>query len=291
MTSRQRACGFVDVGEFRDDWSDGAERSDGVTAMQSRSGSQQPSVLMEWGERGAAAICPVADYAVIVDILSFTTALSVAIDAGAEVFPYRWRDESAPEFARSHDAVLAVGRSTARGPGVVSLSPASISSASGVSRIVLPSPNGSALASQLASCDARVLGACLRNRMAIARWLADRARASQYPPVIAVIAAGERWPDNSLRPAVEDLWGAGAVIGALQDLGLTTLSPEARSAAAAFAAVAANLAAELADSTSGRELADIGFGHDVAVAADLEASASVPVLAGDRFVDAGRVPA
>jgi 2-phosphosulfolactate phosphatase len=57
--------------------------------MQNRSGSQPPSVLMERGERGAAAICPAADYAVVVDILSFTTALSVAIDAGAEVFPYR----------------------------------------------------------------------------------------------------------------------------------------------------------------------------------------------------------
>jgi phosphosulfolactate phosphohydrolase-like enzyme len=218
MTGRQRACGFADVGEFRDDR---ADRSDGVTALQSRSGSQQPTVLMEWGELGAAAICPAADYAVIVDILSFTTALS-AIDAGAEVFPYRWRDESAPEFARRHDAVLAVGRSKAGGPGVVTLSPASISSAAGVNRIVLPSPNGSALASQLAGGDALVLGACLRNRMAIARWLADRAGA---------------------------------------------------------------------DSTSGRELADLGFGHDVALAADLDASASVPVLAGDRFVDASHVPA
>jgi len=247
------------------------------------------TVLMEWGERGAAAICPAADYAVIVDILSFTTALSVAIDAGAEVFPYPWRDESASEFARRHDAVLAVGRSKASGPGVVSLSPASISSAPGVSRIVLPSPNGSALASQLAACGPVVLGACLRNRMATARWVADRVRASQRPPVIAVVAAGERWPDDSLRPAVEDLWGAGAVISALEGLGLTGLSPEARSAAAAFTAVAASLAAELAESTSGRELDDIGFGHDVAIAADLDASASVPVLADGRFLDAGRI--
>jgi len=126
---------------------------------------------MEWGERGAAAICPGANYSVIVDILSFTTALSVAIDAGAEVFPYRWRDESAAAFARRHDAVLAVGRSAASMPAAsapVSLSPASIRSATGLTRLVLPSPNGSALASQLAHRGAVILGACLRNRMAVA---------------------------------------------------------------------------------------------------------------------------
>ena len=255
--------------------------------MDKGSGPQQSAVLMEWGERGAAAICPGADYAVVVDVLSFTTSLSVAIDFGAEVFPYRWRDESAPEFARRHHAVLAVPRSGARRPGVITLSPASISAAAGVTRLVLPSPNGSALASELADCGSAVLGACLRNRTAIARWLAARVREAQQPPVIAVIAAGERWADDSLRPAVEDLWGAGAVISALADLGVTGLSPEACSAAAAFTAVAANLATELANSTSGRELADSGFGTDVAVAADLDISASVPLLDDGRFVDAG----
>ncbi len=83
------------------------------------------TILMEWGERGAAAICSGAAYAVIVDVLSFTTSLSVAIDAGAEVYPYRWRDESAPEFARRHNAVLALDRSAAQRPGVITLSPTS----------------------------------------------------------------------------------------------------------------------------------------------------------------------
>jgi 2-phosphosulfolactate phosphatase len=80
------------------------------------------------------------------------------------------------------------------------------------------------------------------------------------------------------------------VISALADLGLTGLSPEARAAAAAFAAAAANLPAELAATSSGRELASIGFGQDVAVAAELDASASVPTLTGARFVDASHGP-
>jgi 2-phosphosulfolactate phosphatase len=259
--------------------------------MDDRPSPQRPTIVMDWGQRGAAAICPGADYAVIVDVLSFTTTLSVAIDAGTEVYPYRWREESAPEFARRHNAVLARDRSAASPPGVITLSPTSMSSGAGVTRLVLPSPNGSALASELAHGGAVVLGACLRNRMAIARWLADQVRAAEQPPVIAVIAAGERWADDSLRPAVEDLWGAGAVISGLAGLGVTGLSPEARSAAAAFSAVTADLATELASCTSGRELCDRGFGPDVEAAADLDASTSVPLLAGGRFVDAAVRPA
>jgi 2-phosphosulfolactate phosphatase len=101
-------------------------------------------VRFDWGLRGARECGPGSTVVAVVDVLSFTTTVSVAADRGIEVLPYRWRDESAPAFANANDAVLAVGRSEAR-PGDVSLSPLTVRETT-ATRIVLPSPNGSTIA-------------------------------------------------------------------------------------------------------------------------------------------------
>jgi 2-phosphosulfolactate phosphatase len=236
-------------------------------------------VRFEWGPTGAADVAEGVDLAVVVDVLSFTTTLTVAVERGITVLPYPWRDGGAAAYAAERDAVLAIGRFEAReaGPATVSLSPAAMGQAHGVSRVVLPSPNGSSICFALAERGATVVGACLRNRAAVARWLAPRQSEGQ---TVAVVAAGERWPDGSLRPAVEDLWGAGAILSAL-DLG--DASPEARMAAAAFRAVEPHWAAELAACASGRELVTAGFAEDIEVAAELDVADVVPVLDGGEF--------
>jgi 2-phosphosulfolactate phosphatase len=229
----------------------------------------------DWGPTGAAAVGRGADVVAVVDVLSFTTTLTVAADRGVEVFPYRFRDDTAVAYAQERGAVLAVGRSRAR-DGRVSLSPATVRAATGLRRLVLPSPNGSTIARGLAITGATVLGVALRNATAAARWVGAR-----HPhATVAVVAAGERWPDGSLRPAVEDLWGAGAFLAALPG----ELSPEAGAAAAAYREVATRLPDVLWDSASGRELRGYGFPDDVRVAAEVDASASVPVLVGESFV-------
>jgi len=75
----------------------------------------------DWGMQDATAFTVDVTVAVVVDVLSFTTTLSVAADAGIAILPYRWADDGAAGFARDHDAVLAVGR-LAAGPGQISLS-------------------------------------------------------------------------------------------------------------------------------------------------------------------------
>ncbi len=228
---------------------------------------------MEWGPTGAEAVAADADVVVVIDVLSFTTTLTVAVERGIRVYPFRWKDERATAYAAERDAVLAVGRSVRTG---VSLSPVSVRAAVGVERLVLPSPNGSTICLGLAESGITVVGASLRNRTAVARWLPPGAR-------VAVVGAGERWPDGSLRPAVEDLWGAGAVLAALVDLGATDLSPEARVAEQAFRAVAPRIADELRACSSGRELVDGGFGADVDIAAELDDTDVVPVLQAGCF--------
>ncbi|KAA0020179.1 2-phosphosulfolactate phosphatase [Antrihabitans cavernicola] len=223
-------------------------------------------IRFDWGLSGARAIVGGCDIAVVVDVLSFTTTLTVALDRGIEVLPYPWADGAA-EFARDHGADLAVGRRQ-RQPGQVSLSPATVRDAVDIQRLVLPSPNGSSISFALADAGVTVIGASLRNAGAVAQYLAAS------DAVVAVIAAGERWPDGTLRPAVEDLWGAGAVLAKLDGL---SLSQEARVARSAFLALD-DISAQLHCCASGRELIEGGFPEDVEIAAELDVSSVVPEL-------------
>ncbi|WP_416955018.1 2-phosphosulfolactate phosphatase [Nocardioides sp. T5] len=243
---------------------------------------------MEWGPTGAEAVP--ADYAVVVDVLSFTTTLTVALERDIEVFPFRWKDSRAAEHALRHGATLAVGRFEALSRGDarhVSLSPASLAEVEGVQRLVLPSPNGSTIAFALADSGARVVGACLRNAGAVARWLAPKVADGAS---VVVVPAGERWYDDTLRPAAEDLWGAGAVLAALDAEGEAEAgaSPEARLAIAAWHA--AVLPHDLLHCAGGRELAEAGFVADVEIAARHDVSDVVPVLVGESFRDAASLP-
>ncbi|MFJ9811827.1 2-phosphosulfolactate phosphatase [Streptomyces sp. NPDC101158] len=243
------------------------------------------AVSFGWGPVEARVLVPRASCVVVVDVLSFTTSVGVAVERGAAVLPYRWRDATAEAYAREQDAVLAVARSRADGAHPWSLSPAGLREAPvpGSGRLVLPSPNGSTISVEAAAGRATVVAASLRNRTAVAHWLLGRGYGNADRPV-AVIASGERWPDGSLRPALEDLLGAGAVLDALRAAG-RTLTPEATAAATLWAATEDPVAA-LHGCDSGRELYEYGYPQDVEVAAEIDASTAVPVLVDGAFQEA-----
>jgi 2-phosphosulfolactate phosphatase len=236
-----------------------------------------------WGPVGVMALRNEVSALVIVDVLRFTTALDVATAAGALVFPARWPYE--PPEVGGADWAAGTEVADGAGPQGLSLSPATLTALGPGDRIVLPSANGSHCCHLAGSDAVTVVGGCLRNAEAVAQWLL-----AAHAGPIGVVPCGERWPDGSLRPAVEDLIGAGAIVAALvaQDGAGLTCSPEAAAAGAAFGSTVPDLSAGLAASASGRELAGKGLGDDIVWAADLNGSLCVPVRgAGGAFSAAG----
>jgi 2-phosphosulfolactate phosphatase len=228
-------------------------------------------VRVEHGFQGLAAVAAASIATIIVvDVLSFSTCVSVAVERGALVYPYPWQAGGLLPYAEARSAVAAGKRGDPSAP--YSLSPASLTYASPGERIVLPSPNGSSLSFE-ARRYGRVIAGCFRNRSAIASFVST----DLYP--VAVVAAGERWPDNSLRPALEDQLAVGAIVAALSG----SRSPEADAAVAVFRGLGTELLSALMTCSSGRELAEQGFARDIEVAAELDSCKLVPVLTGEYF--------
>ena len=224
-------------------------------------------VMAEWGMAGVEALRERAAVLVIVDVLSFSTAVDVAVSRGAVVVPFPHGDRTAAQAVADRvGAVLAYPRQ-ARG-GQFSLSPASLLAIPAGTRLVLPSPNGSRLS---LGCGSKpVLAGCLRNAAAVARAAREMAGGGS----VGVIPAGERWPDDTLRPAIEDLLGAGAIIHHLA----LPCSAEAQVARDAFRAAGDDMGRLIRASVSGCELADRGFSGDVDIALEQDVSPCVPLL-------------
>ncbi|MDA0243988.1 MAG: 2-phosphosulfolactate phosphatase [Chloroflexi bacterium] len=236
---------------------------------------QEYEVSMEWGLAGVEALAPHSDVMIIVDVLSFTTCVDIAIGRGGVVYPYRGTAEALPEFAASRGALYAApNRAQHNG---FSLSPSSLVNLPRGTRLVLPSPNGSKLS--LSTGNVPTLAGSLRNAKAVAHI------ARQFGTRIGVVAAGERWPDGSLRPALEDLLGAGAIIAHIN--GQRTRSPEAEVAMASFWHLQADLQGALLRCGSGKELVGRGFAEDVHLAAQHNASSTAPILSNGAYQQVG----
>lgn len=224
----------------------------------------------EWGELGVATLAPVSDVVVIVDVLSFSTCVEIATNNGAIIFPYRWKDESAFSYALSVNAeVASFQRQSSNG---YSLSPSSLIDIPAGAKLVLPSPNGATLS--LNTGPTPTLTGCLRNSEAIAQF------AMAHGTRIAIIPAGERWGNGSLRPALEDLIGAGAILSYLNG----RLSPEAEAAVAVFRRWQNELVTALTQCSSGKELTIRGFAKDIELAAAFNTSNCVPFFTHNAYV-------
>ncbi|MFN2503723.1 MAG: 2-phosphosulfolactate phosphatase [Acidimicrobiales bacterium] len=250
---------------------------------------------VEWGAAGLREVLRVTEIAVVVDVLTFSTAVALASERGVRVHPHRAADAYAAKVAIRLGAHLAgperpsergtgPERPSERGTGPERPSERetgpelqSLASLAGLGeddRVVLPSATGGALCLEAASRGVTVVVASLRNATAVGDWLLRQQRR------VVLIATGDRWHDGSFRMTVEDLLGAGAVLARLPR---SMLSAEAKVAVDAFRASQADLPAVLRDCISGRELTTTGFGDDVGWAAESDVSSVVPVLDQGSF--------
>lgn len=222
----------------------------------------------QWGPEGAGGAAADGHIIVIVDVLVFSTAITAMVDQGASVLPVGSIAEAKAEAERSGARDLP-GRVRPTPEGW-SHSPGSLVGLPAGSRFVYTSKNGARCYVATAQAS-RVLVGGLMNATAVA-GAAARLHAQAGRP-ITVVACGERWDDGSLRPALEDELGAGAIIAALS----LAKSAEAQAAEALFLARRAVLGEAIWDCASGRELRDRQYGDDVTFAARLDVCQTVPI--------------
>lgn len=231
----------------------------------------------EWGLKGVRDAALRGDIIIIVDVLSFSSAVVTAAHYGAKIFPSP-DYESAYVFAEQAGGIVALKRDEAYGGP--SLSPLSYGPADKGKNYILPSLNGSTCASFISGKGNTLFCGSLLNAEAVA----DKAMEIKGKRSITVIACGEQWNDvtgheNSLRPCLEDYLGSGAILSFLHG----SKSPEASVCNFSFLSVREKLEDLIWDCGSGRELQQKGYDEDVKYCSRLNVYNTVPILVKDHF--------
>ncbi|MFE8700455.1 2-phosphosulfolactate phosphatase [Cytobacillus sp. FJAT-54145] len=244
--------------------------------------SQSPyKCRVEWGKRGAREAAERGDVTVIVDVLSFSSTVISAVHFGAEIFPYP-PSLDGQKYANDNEAEFIYGRAEAASEGKATLSPMSFNSSHSNRKFVLCSLNG-AYCTWIASRVPALLVGSLLNASSVARCASELSNRTKSN--ITIIPCGEKWQDSkenedSLRPAIEDYLGAGAILSYLEG----DKSPEAFVCMSAFKGVESQIENIIWDCGSGRELRERGFSKDVKHCSRLNVLETVPLLKYDHFV-------
>ena len=212
------------------------------------------------------------DIAVVVDVLTFSTVIDVALAARLKCFV-------PPVDASSsvYPGALWTGR---REAGGISLSPDSMSGLPTGCEVAFQSPNGGACVRSMLGQVLTVAIGCMRNAGAMADWIGTRERAR-----VALVACGERWPNRSMRPALEDWLGVGAIAVCLP---LSSLSVNACAARVAYLDAENRLDEVLYETRSGQELLERGYPADIKWTQAIDALRAVPIVTrGGAIINGG----
>jgi 2-phosphosulfolactate phosphatase len=223
---------------------------------------------------------------VIVDTLSFSSAVVTAVAGGGLIYPCALNEDAAAVAAELGGEV-AVPRRQVPFFRRFSLSPLTYLNLVAGTKVVLASPNGATCSQYEREVPYLFVGTLL-NAAALASTLNHLLETTDLN--LTIIACGERWEvsstsasaagavfgeeDSGVRFAIEDYLGAGALLSYLH----CEKSPEARVCEAAFHSVQGELAELLWNCESGRELREKNYGSDVKHAARLNLYQAVPVM-------------
>ncbi|MGG3468751.1 2-phosphosulfolactate phosphatase [Neobacillus pocheonensis] len=237
---------------------------------------------VEWGRRGAMEAAERGDIVIIVDVLSFSSTVISALGNGAIIYPFP-PNLDGKEYAEKIGAEYLLGRAEAVRLGKPSLSPVSFNEQYNKKKYVLSSLNGAFCTWVAAKVPALLIGSLL-NAAAVASAVNHFRK--QTRANITIVPCGEQWNDvknneDTLRPAIEDYLGAGAILNYLEG----KKSSEAEICLGTFQHARPKLKELIWECGSGRELRGRGFADDVIHCSRLNAYQTVPILKNDHFIN------
>ncbi|MFE2500074.1 2-phosphosulfolactate phosphatase [Streptomyces scopuliridis] len=244
---------------------------------------------VEWGSQAAQLAADRGDTVVVVDTLTFSTTVTMAVSRGAAVLALSHAEVArlgGPDGVAQTYQVAPPALTQDGTDAKLTLSPSSVGNLISGDQVALTSINDADIV-RSARHAAVLLAGCLRNRTAVARWCADALTGGVIRRV-TVIAAASRWSStldltDGMRPSVEDWLGAGAIAAAAEALGVS-LSTEAKAAASTYAVAERDgLERWLRGSTTGREMIQKNFAPDIDEAARLDLDDTVPRLDSRGF--------
>ena len=235
---------------------------------------------MDWGTRGVLEASKRGDIIILVDILSFSSAVTSAVHHGVIIYPFTGIGDI-NEFGEKINAdVCLLDRMKARELNLPSLSITSFNESHKDKKYVVSSINGATCVSVAGENDYIFLG-CLLNSTAVAKT-ANQVQEEKLLN-ITVIASGERWSSlgnepKELRPNIEDYLGAGAILELLNG----TKSPEAKVCISSYQNSKKEIVELIKDSSTGREVINMGFPEDVEFSSQVGLFNEVPILTKDN---------
>jgi 2-phosphosulfolactate phosphatase len=235
---------------------------------------------MDWGIRGVKEASLRGDIIIVVDVLSFSSAITNAVHQGVIIYPFP-RTGDINEYGKLVGAeVCILERARARELGLPSLSATSFNESHKNKKYIVSSINGATCVKEANENNYIFIG-CLLNASAVAGVVNQIQKDKNLN--ITVIASGERWGGSKdeprdLRPSIEDYLGAGAILELLNG----TKSPEAKVCFGAYKNSKLELDELIFDSSSGRELSNMGFSEDIKFCSQINIFKEVPILTQDN---------